>query len=114
MSGQQSALRKIVSSRGIVTFEIDLLHKDLGKHRIVKGSDPHFVMRVAAMQLDNWNALWERQQALRARYNQNILLQESREEKRHYQEEQKEMASERTREATRLLESLRDTLQYTL
>src|SRR5690349_2627177 len=66
MSGQHSNLRKAISSRGLVTFEIDLWHEELGKHRTVKGSDPHFVTRVATIQLDTWKDQWERQQVVAA------------------------------------------------
>src|SRR6266545_3787017 len=114
MPDQQSALRKVISARGIITFETDLWHEKLGKHRTIRGGDPHFVLRIASVQLEAWERQWQHQEAVRARNHQVTLLQQSREQQKWHQQRQKEVAIERTNDALQLIETIKNTLRHTL
>ena len=107
MSVQYSSLRRAVSSRGLVSYEMELSHDGLHKHRVIKGNDPEFVQRKAEAQLEEWKEQWAKKQALQARSSEAKL-------KRELHEEKKQIASQRTKEAQDILESLRNTLHHTL
>jgi restriction system protein len=107
MAGHKGATARVVSSRGLVSYEIELWHDELAKHRKIKGSDPHFVERMASRQLAEWSEQWSKKQAAAARSEQARRDQETR-------EANKQLATERTEEARRLLEQLNNTLRHTL
>jgi len=109
--GQMS---QYVSSRGAVSYEIELSHKELHKHRIIKGNDALFVQRKAEVQLAEWEEQWARKRAMMARSEQTRLRYQAREQKKQYQEEQKELAAAQTEEAAQVLENLQITLRLTL
>src|SRR5690348_16347551 len=100
MAGQQSLIRSVYSRRGIITYEIDVWHDELARRRTIKGNDANFVERMAAVQLKDWQEQWIRKQATLSRINQAKV--------------RKETATERTGESSRLFESLRNTLSYSL
>jgi restriction system protein len=102
-----NSLRRVVSSRGLVSYEIELSHDGLHKHRVIKGNDPEFVQRKAVVQLEEWKEQWAKKRALQARSSEARL-------KRELHEEKKQIASERTKEAQDILECLRNTLRHTL
>ena len=107
MSGQSSGITRVVSTRGRVTYEIDLWHDELGKHRTIKGEEPEFVKLQARGQLQTWNDQWLRKQEAECRRQQ-------REDKERDQEAQKQKAACRTREAEQVFHSLASTLANSL
>lgn len=113
MPGYRGELRHVYTRRGN-SYEIDLRHDELAKHRTVRGSDPHFVIRMASVQLEQWDEQWQRAQLALARRTDARLAQESREEKKRYQEAQKSLAETRTSEAKQLLDGLANLLRQTL
>lgn len=113
MSGYSGELREVYTGRG-TSYEIDLRHEELGKQRTVRGSDPHFVLRIASVQLEQWEEQWLRAQAALARRTDARLAQQSREAKKRYQDAQKALAEARTTEARQLLDGLANVLRQTL
>jgi restriction system protein len=107
MSAHCSPLRTVYNSRGWASYEIELSHDGLHKHHIIKGNDPDFVQRKAAVQLADWQEQWSRRLAVQDRLNQTN-------QKKRIQDEQKLFAAERSREAQEIIESLRNTLNHTL
>lgn len=94
MAARRGQLNKYYSSRGIVSYEIELAHDGLHKHRIIKGNDPFFVQRKAEVQLAEWEDQWRRKRAAQSRTRETNLRRAEREKKQQYQEEQKEQAAE--------------------
>jgi restriction system protein len=47
-------------------YEIELFHRGLNKHRLIRGRDLAVVERKAALQEAQWNEQWERKSALEA------------------------------------------------
>jgi restriction system protein len=107
MPGRKSLIDRLYSSRGGISYVIELWHDELAKHRKIKGSDPHFVERMAEVQLAEWDELWAKKVAAAARSEQAQRDKESR-------EASKQLAVEQTQEAERLLEQLANTLRHTL
>ena len=88
------------SARGIPSYSIEIWHDGLKKHRQIKGSEYDVVERKANLQAEEWESRWE---VVRAKA-----------ERKQYQENQKALASERTRSARANLDDLEKTLEYTL
>jgi restriction system protein len=107
MSVNYNSLRRVISSRGLVSYEIELSHDELHKHRLIKGNDPEFVQRKADVQLEEWKEQWAKKRELQARSSEAKL-------KRELYEEKKQIAFQRTKEAQDILECLRNTLRHTL
>lgn len=114
MTARHGQMNRYISSRGMVSYEIELAHDGLHKHRLIKGNDPLFVQRKAEVQLAEWNEQWRRKQALQKRTRQASLHRQEREEKKRHQEEQKGLAAERTAETAQIINDLQNTLQHTL
>lgn len=114
MPTHHGSLQRIISARGLVSFQLEIWHDELAKHRVVRGNDPNFVTRMAAVQSEEWDKQYQRRQEMATRSHQAKLAQVTREEKKLYQEEQKSIALVRTQEATLVLESIAQTLQQTL
>jgi len=100
MRTTKSSLRTVYSLRGIPSFQIELEHEGLHKHRIIKGSDPYLVERKAILQATSWDEIW----AKRA----------SADWQRASQGAAKDKAAGRTREAQALQEELKNILRHTL
>ncbi len=107
MSAHRSPLTVVYSVRGVASYQIELSHDGLHKHRIIKGNDPDFVQRKAAVQLADWKEQWSRKKAGQDRVKQA-------KQKKHIQDEQKQIAADQSKEAQELIESLRNTLNHTL
>jgi restriction system protein len=107
MSARYSSLRVVYNSRGWASYEIELSHDGLHKHRIIKGNDPDFVQRKAAVQLADWEEQWSRKLAVQDKVNQAS-------QRKRVQERQKEFAAEQSKEAQEVIENLRNTLRQTL
>lgn len=107
MSVHNNSLHRIISSRGLVSYEIELSHDGLHKHRVIKGNDPEFVQRKADVQLEEWKEQWAKKRELQTRSSEAKF-------KRELHEEKKQIALQRTKEAQDILECLRNTLRHTL
>lgn len=114
MRARASQMQRYISSRGAVSYEVELSHEGLRKHRIIKGNDALFVQRKAEAQLADWEEQWARKRAMAARQTEARQRSKAREEKQRYQEEQRESAVEQTEEAARAVENLQNTLRHTL
>jgi restriction system protein len=114
MTARRGQLNRYISSRGLISYEIELAHDGLHKHRIIKGNDPLFVQRKVEVQLAEWEDQWRRKRAAQSRTRDANLRRTEREKKQQYQEEQKEQAAERTAEASQIIDDLQNTLQHTL
>ena len=95
------------SARGNPTYRIEIWHDGLKKHRQIKGSELEVVGRKAQLQAEEWESKWEDVKAKEA-------VREAQADKKQYQQDQKDLASERTIEARENLAKLEQTLKHTL
>ena len=100
MKTTRSSLQTTYSVRGIPSFQIELVHQGLHKHKVIKGSDPYLVERKASIQATAWDEIWSKRSSVN-----NLRAKQS---------EAKELAFERTREAQDVQEELKNILQHTL
>lgn len=114
MPAKQGPLTAIRNARGAVIYQMELVHVELHKARVVRSADPDYVRRQAAMQLAQWQEQWSRKQQVLSRSNKALARNELREERKRFEDEQKQLADERTTEATSALEELRHTLRNSL
>jgi len=87
-------------ARGAVSVSIEVYHQGLNKHRLVRGPDPDVVQAKALLQAAEWNEVW----AKRVATERQMTMAERR----------KEEAADRTAEAGRTLQALRDVLSSSL
>lgn len=85
MKTTKSSLQTTYSVRGIPSFQIELVHQGLHKHKVIKGSDPYLVERKTSIQATAWDEIWSKRSSVN-----NLRAKQS---------EAKELAFERTREA---------------
>jgi restriction system protein len=95
------------SARGIPSYQIEMSHDGLHKHRVIKSADPSVVIRKANAQEMDWDEKW-------AIAQQRESARRDREKEKQQREEQKEFAAERTTEAEDELERLSRVLAHTL
>jgi len=118
MPARQGPLTAVRSTRGAVSYQLEVSHDELHKvrvvMRVVKGNDPDYVRRLAAMQIVQWQEQWARKEQLAARLRDKYAVAAQREAKKQYEEEQKQLAESRTAEAKEALEELRHTLHGAL
>jgi restriction system protein len=95
------------SARGIPSYQVEMSHGGLHKHRVIRGADPDVVMRKAKAQQDEWDEKWEA-------VSQRDAERRDRDQDRRRREDQKELASERTTDAERELDRLTHILADTL
>lgn len=100
MKTTRSSLKTTYSVRGIPSFQIELVHEGLHKHKVIKGSDPYLVERKASIQATAWDEIWSKRSSVN-----NLRAKQS---------EAKELAFERTREAQDVQEELKNILHHTL
>jgi len=86
--------------RGSVSYSIEMYHKALHKHRIIRGPDRQVVASKVLLQAAEWDELWAKRAAI-----QRQMTMASR---------AKEGAVDRTAEAQRTLQALREVLSSTL
>jgi restriction system protein len=84
------------SARGVPTYRSEVSHEGLHKYTVIRAGDPDILAKKVLAQVLQWNAAWEKLSAL----EQYTRLVQGR----------KEIAIERTTEAQRLLETLRNIL----
>ena len=95
------------SARGIPSYSVELWHDGLKKHRVIKANDPALVQQKLRLQIEEWEARWQRT-------NAKELNRISREDGKRHQEERKADANERTLIATADLDALGSLLTATL
>jgi restriction system protein len=100
MSVRTNGLQVSYSSRGNPTYQLEVWHDGLRKHRVIRGSDAEVVQRKADLQIKEWTDAWARIKA-----QESLKLDKQR---------QQEHAIERTEEAQRELHDLQNVLQHTL
>ena len=93
-------MRVSYSQRGIPSFQIELSHEGLHKHRVIKGNDQEFVKRKANLQVAEWNEQWAKKINAQNRVNTS--------------NNKKQIAADKTREAQEFIESLYKTLRHAL
>lgn len=88
-------------------YEIEIKHNGLNKYRLIKGSDPYVVRQKANYQEKQWDEMWRKRQGAE---NKKIMREEAAREK----EEKKALATQLTLDAREELNSIENTLNYTL
>jgi restriction system protein len=83
-----------------VSISVEVYHPELNKHRLVRGPDAELVKTKAFLQAAEWNEAWAKKVAAK---QQTTLAEHKREE-----------AADRTAEAQRALQTLRDVLSSSL
>lgn len=100
MSTRIGDLETKFSVRGIPSYQIELWHDGLKKHRLIKGADSTIVRRKADLQSNEWDEKWAGMQ--------------EKETSRLSRETKKQTAVRQTEEAQKELESLGNILRHTL
>lgn len=81
-------------------YRIELVHRGLNKHRLIKGDFPDVIRRKALVQMQEWKAKWEEK--------------ERRQREAERKAKKEETAESRTKEAQDVLASLHSILEDTL
>src|SRR5689334_20909096 len=97
---QVGQLQVAYSSRGIATYRIEVLHRGLSRHRVIKGNNAIIVERKAALLLEEWTQRWR-------------VIQQ-REAHKQDRQEKKDEAASLTEQAQAELTHLHDLLSDTL
>ena len=97
---QVGNLQVSYSKSGVPTYRLELWHRELKKHRVIRGNERRVVERKATLQAGEWNEKWDSLQR--------------REAQKRGQQEKKESAAERTAEAAAALATLDQLLAHTL
>src|SRR5207237_561832 len=100
MNISRGPMTSSTSSRGNATYQVELAHPGLHRHRVIKGPDPNFVERKVTLQIQEWDEQWQRRASAAHRHataQQNQAL-----------------AEHRTAEANDILDSLRSALPSSL
>jgi restriction system protein len=95
------------NSRGGGSYWLEVFHRGLHKHRVLKGPDGQVIIAKVRLQAAEWDSLWDKRQQAEHRAN---LANQTKEARRAHIEESKEEAAERTTEAEQLHETLRGLL----
>lgn len=103
----RSVLTQILSSKGSVTYQIEVEHPGLKKHRVLKDRDPDMLERRAALQLEQWEEQWAKKLARQAAADARAAAQR---EKEHAQQE----ALHKTHAAQQRLAAIENTLHHAL
>jgi len=100
MTTKFGPLRLSQSARGAVSASMEVYHEGLSKHRLIRGPEPNVVQSKALLQAGEWNEIWAKRVATQQQMTSA--------------ERQKEEAANRTAEAERTLQALRDVLSSSL
>jgi restriction system protein len=100
MMTEFGSMKATQSARGSVSYSVEVYHQGLHKHRLIRGPDPRVVERKVSHQAAEWNDLW----AKRATAKLQMTMAERR----------KEEAADRTSDAQRALQTLREVLSSSL
>ena len=102
--GQLSVKR---SARGVSTYDLELWHDGLKKHRLIRGGSESVVKRKATLQIEEWEERW-------ATVNAKEKIRSQKNAGKRQQDEAKELAAERTADAQQELDELSSILKTTL
>ncbi len=101
MAGKIGSVQSHYTARGLLSsYSVEVSHSGLNKYRVIKGRDMNFLQRQAEVQLADWEEQWGKKRA--------SLAQGKR------QQDQKELAAQRTAEATQLQADLQNLLRKAL
>ena len=100
MAGHQGSINILVSRQGIYSYEVEVWHDELGKHRKIKASNTYLAENAAAVQLQEWAEMWQRKQDMQSN--------------RESREELKRIAAEETETAKSQQETIANTLRHAL
>lgn len=95
------------SARGIPSYSLELWHDGLKKHRIIRGESESIVKLKATLQIEEWDERWNVVDAREQQRAQKALFWRQKDER-------KNLASERTADAQRELDTLTSLLKATL
>jgi restriction system protein len=87
-------------ARGSVSLSVEVYNRGLNKHRLIRGSDPEVVKQKVLCQVAEWNEMWAKKAAAK---RQATMAERKIDE-----------AVDRTAEAQRALQALRDVLSSSL
>src|SRR5690625_1299110 len=95
------------NARGVITYRIELWHRDLNKHRVIRGNDRDIVARKADLQIEEWKKRWAAVEEREARKREQ-------EKRKSHVEAQKDIAASRSAQAAAELENIERILEHTL
>lgn len=95
------------SARGIPSYQLEMWHDGLRKHRVIRGSDQDVIQRKAELQAAEWEDQWR---AARERF----AVRSAREDAKRALEDARAEAAKRTAEAQQELERIESILAATL
>ena len=87
-------------ARGSVTYSVEVYNRGLNKHRLIRAQDPEVIKEKVFCQVAEWNEMWAKRAAAK---RQATMAERKMEE-----------AADRTSEAQRTLQALRDVLSSSL
>lgn len=87
-------------ARGSVSYSVEIYHKGLHTHQLVRGPDAQVVQAKVRLQTAKWDELWAKKAAIE---RQTTMAHQA-----------KEVAASRTAEAQRVLQALREVLSSSL
>src|SRR5271156_2630194 len=99
------------SANGIASYTLELSHRGLHKHRLLRAPDLSIVKAKALLQAAEWNELWTKRVAAEQK---DAKAYETKEARRLNLEHQKEVAADRTVRAQAMQQELRDVLVSSL
>ncbi|MEH6989509.1 restriction endonuclease [Cytobacillus firmus] len=88
-------------------YQIEVRHEGLNKYKVIKGNNIYVVQQKAEMQKRTWNEMWKKKQL---QLNQKKARELAAKEK----QQKKELAAKLTTEATEQLNTIQNTLLFTL
>lgn len=91
----------------MVMYQIEVRHEGLNKYKVIKGNNIYVVQQKAEMQKRTWNEMWKKKQL---QLNQKKARELAAKEK----QQKKELAAKLTTEATEQLNTIQNTLLFTL
>ena len=103
MPSRKTNIRRTLTQRGLVRYQIEVYHGELSKFQLIRGEDPDIVESKARAKIAQWDEMWMKRQATQER-------RADREQKAKKKEEKKSLADQRTGEAKEALAELEGVL----
>lgn len=104
---KQGLLKSTFNKSGKVTYELEVWHEGLHKHRLIRATDARIAKRQAEEQLARWREQWTQKQTTQRK-------RESLQHQAQMRDEKKLSAIEQTEEAQRVINDLQKILYHTL
>jgi len=105
--GQYSKPRPFYTRSGLLRYETQIQHRELGKYQTLRGDNPHVLEQMALARVRQWDEQWQRQQETQRKQNE-------RHTRARDQEAKKTEAAQRTQDAQTTLATLNALLSHTL